>query len=70
MISYIKGRLENINEGSIVVETGGIGYMIVVPTSVIARLPGIGSTVTIYTYMILGLTDFQKKCLYMSFYIH
>lgn len=51
MISYIKGRLENTSEGSIVVETGGIGYMIVVPTSVIARLPGIGSTVTIYTYM-------------------
>lgn len=51
MISYIKGTLEYISESSIIVETGGIGYKIVVPTSVIAKLPGIGSPVTIYTYM-------------------
>lgn len=51
MISYIKGSLEYISEDSIIVETGGIGYRIVVPTSVIAKLPGTGSGVTIYTYM-------------------
>lgn len=51
MISYIKGTLEYINESFIIVETGGIGYRIVVPTSVLAKLPAIGMDVTIFTYM-------------------
>ena len=51
MIAYVKGTLEIVKEKCIVVETGGIGYMIIVPTSVIERLPAIGSVVTIYTYM-------------------
>ena len=51
MISYIKGILWYISEGSIIVETGGIGYKIVVPNSVVAKLPAMGQQVTIYIYM-------------------
>lgn len=51
MIAYVKGTLEYISDKEIIVETGGIGYMIIVPSSVIERLPSVGNDVTIYTYM-------------------
>lgn len=51
MIAYVKGTLQIVNERYIVIETGGIGYMIIVPSSVFERLPAIGTEVTVYTYM-------------------
>ena len=50
MISYIKGPLTAIEEDVIVAEAGGVGMGIHVPLSVLARLPGIGREVTVYTY--------------------
>ena len=50
MISYIKGFLAGVEEDRIVVETGGIGYGIFVPLSVLDRLPGAGKEVVIYTH--------------------
>ncbi len=50
MISYVKGSLEERFEDSVVVEAGGIGYRIYVPTSVLEHLPKTGETVKIYTY--------------------
>lgn len=49
MFSYIKGTLEEIWEDMIVVETGGIGWNIHVPLSVLDRLPRTGEQVRIYT---------------------
>lgn len=51
MISYVRGRLSEIEENTIVVETGGIGYGIQVPTSLISALPSMGNEVKIYTYL-------------------
>lgn len=51
MIAYVKGTLVNVEESGIIVETGGIGYNIMVPLSVINSLPMIGDTVCIHTYM-------------------
>jgi len=50
MISYIKGELTEIQEDSIVVESGGIGYEIMVPASLFRELPATGRPVKIYTY--------------------
>mgnify|MGYP003009900434 CR=1 FL=1 len=50
MISYIKGILEAVEEDMIIVETGGIGYGIRVPLSLLEELPSLGSPVTIHTY--------------------
>lgn len=49
MFSYIKGTLEEILEDRIVVETGGIGWNIHVPLSVLDRIPRTGGEVRIYT---------------------
>ncbi len=50
MIAYIKGILTEVYEDGIVVETGSIGYNIMVSGNVIGMLPGIGSEVKIHTY--------------------
>ena len=51
MISYLKGELTEVFENTVVVETNGIGYNIRVPGSVLDRLPSVGSSVRIYTYL-------------------
>lgn len=52
MISYIKGELTEIYENVVVIENaGGIGMNIIVPETVIASMPHIGSQVKIYTYL-------------------
>lgn len=61
MISYIKGELTEVLEDTIVVETGGIGYNILIPASLFGELPAVGRKVQIYTH-------FQVKEDSMSLY--
>lgn len=51
MYSYIKGTLEEIGEGKIVVDNQGIGYNVYVPGSVLDRAGALGSEIKIYTYL-------------------
>ncbi len=51
MIAYIKGELVYIGIDTIVVETGGIGYEIRVPLTVMEELPETGEEVRIHTYL-------------------
>lgn len=51
MYSYIKGKLADIEESKIIVEAGGIGYGILVPGTVMERMPAIGEQVKIHTYL-------------------
>lgn len=51
MYSYIKGILEEIGDGQIIVDNHGIGYQIQTPANMIESLPAIGQTVKIYTYL-------------------
>ncbi len=50
MISYIKGRLLELYEDSVIVENGGIGYQIQVPVSALTEF-SMGEEVQIYTYL-------------------
>lgn len=50
MISYVKGELAEVGEEQIVVETGGMGFNIRVPGTVLNSLPQIGCPVKIYTH--------------------
>lgn len=66
MISYLTGRLMEIEEDTIVVECNGIGYGIRVPLSLLERLPAVGNEVKIYTYLQvkedgIGLFGFLAK---------
>lgn len=51
MISYIKGSLADITEDSIVVDVSGIGWQIFVPGQVLDRLPAMGETVKVHTWL-------------------
>lgn len=51
MIAYIKGRLTEVFEESIVVEQGGIGYNIQIPASLFQSLPLCGSEIMVHTYL-------------------
>lgn len=50
MITYVKGELSEIYDNHIVVETGGVGYELTAPPSIMGALPPLGSDVKIYTY--------------------
>lgn len=50
MISYVTGVLTEIYDKMVVLEAGGIGYGINVPSTVISSLPGIGGGVKLYTH--------------------
>ena len=51
MYAYIKGELAEKNIDHIVVEAGGIGYLIYVPAQSIDYLPDEGDQIKVYTYL-------------------
>lgn len=51
MISYIKGKLADVAADSIVIDVSGIGWRVYVPGQVIDRLPAVGETVKIHTWL-------------------
>ena len=53
MIAYIRGRLEyvDLEEGMAVLETGGIGYQILLAGRDLELLPSAGEEVRLYTYL-------------------
>lgn len=57
MLYYIKGTLALKLENAVVVEAGGIGYRLFVPANSSVYLEKEGSTVTVYTSMIVREDD-------------
>ncbi len=51
MYYYISGRLAAKGENHIVIDAGGVGYMIYTPSSDVERAPSVGGDVTAYTYL-------------------
>lgn len=51
MINFIEGKLKEILDNKIVVETCGVGYDIFFPASNFKNLPDLEANVKIYTYM-------------------
>lgn len=51
MYSYIKGTLEEISEGQIVIDNHGIGYQVLIPSAMAGDLPAVGNEIKIYTYL-------------------
>lgn len=51
MYAYIKGILTYKNYPVVVLEAGGVGYKINTTTNTIGKLPELGETVTLYTYL-------------------
>ena len=50
MIAFVKGRIEDITEENVVVDTGNIGYNVKISTGTASLLPGVDAEVKLYTY--------------------
>ncbi len=72
MIGYLKGTVVDIWEGAVLLDVGGVGYLIEMPSSFLSRLPQAGNTVQIYTNLIIrddqiNLYGFLEKKALMAF---
>ena len=61
MIYYVKGILTEYTEDGVVIEAGGIGYQITVPTSLLAELPQPGEEVQAGRYACAIPVDIAVK---------
>ena len=72
MYNYIKGTLEYAQENTVVVEAGGVGYELCVPSTSIAKLGRIGDVCKVYCYLnvkeddmsLFGFADRAEKELF------
>lgn len=53
MISTLRGVLQHTGHGEIVVDVGGVGFSVHVPSSLFGDLPPIGQMVSLYTHLIV-----------------
>ncbi len=51
MISSIHGKVESLSGESAVINVGGIGFQVYMPTSTLSKLGAIGKEVKLYTYL-------------------
>lgn|GEM_PF-16370 len=54
LIAYVKGELAFVDDRSVVVDVGGVGYLVNVSPATVSRLPSRGSDVQIFTYFQSG----------------
>jgi Holliday junction DNA helicase RuvA len=51
MIASLKGKLETLGADSAVVDVGGVGFQVYMPTSALSRLGATGSEVKLHTHL-------------------
>ncbi|NBJ91502.1 Holliday junction branch migration protein RuvA [Parablautia muri] len=50
MIAFVKGKITDLTEENVVVDTGNFGVNVRISTGTAASLPGIGGDIKLYTY--------------------
>lgn len=53
MFAYLKGTLVSATATQAVIDVQGIGYVVSIPCSLIGQLPAIGTTVQLYTTLVI-----------------
>lgn len=51
MIAFLNGEISAIYEDKVIIEVSGVGYNVLMPSSCIKMLKGIGNIAKIYTYL-------------------
>jgi Holliday junction DNA helicase RuvA len=72
MINFICGKIIDANEGSVVLQSGDIGYDIAVSNTTLGQLP-VGKTVQLYTYLhvkedgiaLYGFASVDEKAMFL-----
>lgn len=74
MYSYLKGFFVCIEDGKVVIEVGGVGYEVSVPTSVLVDIPEAGEEIKLFVHQIVredalelvGFADKEQKRIYLK----
>ncbi|NMB02892.1 MAG: Holliday junction branch migration protein RuvA [Firmicutes bacterium] len=74
MIVSLKGRLEDVTEGTIVLDVQGVGYEVNVTGSVLKHLPPLGQELQVQTYMqirddnmiLYGFSSWEERSLFLK----
>ncbi len=53
LIGYLKGTVIETREGSVLLDVGGIGYIVEIPSNALRDLPPSGNEIKLYTEMII-----------------
>ena len=53
MISTLRGILQQLGDGEMVIDVAGVGFTVHVPTNLAADLPGLGQLVSLYTHLVV-----------------
>lgn len=53
MIAFLNGELVSAEPGVAVVDVGGIGYRVLIPSSTLSRLPSVGEKVKLFTRLVV-----------------
>ncbi len=72
MIAYLNGVLHTINQDSLVVEVGGVGYEVKITKKVAAKLPNVGAEISLFVKQIVreddislyGFLSFEERNLF------
>jgi len=51
VIAFLTGRVAGKTTGAALLDVGGVGYRLLMPTSSLSALPATGDTVTVHTYL-------------------
>src|SRR2546423_7643653 len=51
MIGFLRGRLVSKGPGDVLLDVGGVGYRLSVPTRCLAELPAVGEEVVLHTHL-------------------
>lgn len=73
MIAFIKGTLAGKTQDTAFIEAGGIGYAVGMPTSGLSKLPEVGDSIQVHTYLqvredafaLFGFLSLEEKSLFM-----
>jgi Holliday junction DNA helicase RuvA len=57
MISHLVGKLEHKDNDHVVVDVGNVGYQVVIPASIVPRLPEIGQEIKLFTFQVVREDD-------------
>jgi len=74
MIAYLKGKIWQKNPGEVIVDTGGVGYHLLIPLSTYFKLGEPGSSVELYVYthltenalQLFGFCTVEEKNLFLK----
>ena len=73
MIVFLKGRLAAVHHDSVWLEVYGVGYQVLVPSNLLAKLPPLGEEVLIYTCLhvredslsLYGFLSLEERLLFL-----